>query len=226
MPPGETQARAFEPAKLAATKPLSGKVALLAWLCLLAGLAGGTLWALSPLGVRLSEFAFRAPALFWKLFPSAPALMLFGLLGMYLYSRGGEDGGVLRKVGFAVALLGAVLTALGNIGLYHLGLDDTFIMSAPAWRTFRVGLFVFAAGVLFFAFVAGRDRSLPLLGVLPLVVGAFFGVVAVVRDLGQFGAGMWITFGVTFAWCSFVLVVLSLRAFLRSRRVTNAVDSG
>ena len=31
---------------------------------------GGMLWALSPLGVHLSELKFKTPDLFWKLFPT------------------------------------------------------------------------------------------------------------------------------------------------------------
>jgi hypothetical protein len=30
---------------------------------------GGVLWALSPLGVHLSELRFHTPNVFWKLFP-------------------------------------------------------------------------------------------------------------------------------------------------------------
>lgn len=198
-------------------------VGLLAWLCVIAGFGGGTLWALSPLGARLSEEVLRAPNLFWELFPSAPLLMLVGLVGLYLYSRG-DGGGLLRKAGFAVASLGAVLVIAGDIGLYQLGLDDIFIMSAPAYRTLRVGLFVFAAGTLFFAIVLARGRSLALVGTLPLVLGAFAGTVAVVRDLGQPGSGMWIAFGATFAWCSLVVMVAGMVAFFKGRKAGRSVE--
>ena len=38
-----------------------------AWLSALAAVPGGALWALSPLGVRLSELKFKTPNVFWKL---------------------------------------------------------------------------------------------------------------------------------------------------------------
>ncbi|WP_162924710.1 hypothetical protein [Rubrobacter indicoceani] len=192
-------------------------VSLFPWVCALFGVGGGVLWALSPLGVRLSEYAFRAPALFWKLFPAAPALMLFGLLGLYLFFRG-RGGGPAATVGFYIAALGVVLAVAGNLGLYHLGLDDIFIMSAPAYRTFRLGLFVFAAGTLLFAFLLAGSRAVPLAGSLPLVLGAFAGAVAVFRDFGEAGAAMWVAFGVGFAWCSSVVVFVGVARYLRNRR--------
>lgn len=199
---------------------VSGKTAFLAWICALSGVAGGSLWALSPLGARLSAEVLRAPEFFWRLFPSAPLAMLLGLAGMYLYSRRDpEVSSALRKAGFASAVVGGLLVIAGDIALFHLGLDDVFIMSAPAYRMLRVGLFVFAAGTLLFAFLLARGRALPLAGTLPLVLGAFFGLVSVVRDLGQFGAAMWVAFGVGFAWCSLVIVWVGVFSFLRSRRL-------
>jgi len=49
---------------------------------------GGMLWALSPLGVHLSELKFKTPDLFWKLFPSAPLILLLGLIGLQLRQSG------------------------------------------------------------------------------------------------------------------------------------------
>ena len=59
-------------------------------------LGGGILWALSPTGVSVSEALFHTPNAFWKAFPSAPLLLLVGLLG--LYASASARPGVVQKV--------------------------------------------------------------------------------------------------------------------------------
>ena len=50
----------------------------------------------------------------------------------------------VEKLGFFVAVVGLVLIIAGDIGLYWLGIDDRFIVTAPAYNAFRIGLLVLA----------------------------------------------------------------------------------
>ena len=71
-------------------EPASKLGKLLRWACLACLAGGGVLWALSPLGVGLSELKFKTPDVFWKLFASAPLLLGLGLPGLLLF--GGRRG--------------------------------------------------------------------------------------------------------------------------------------
>jgi hypothetical protein len=177
---------------------------------------GGVLWALSPLGVYLSELRFHTPNVFWKLFPSAPLLLMVGLVGLHALISGRS--GRLERVGFYVALLGLVLILVGDVGEFWLRIDDVYIMTAPAYRTFRLGLLLLAAGSILFGLAAGRDRTLPVWGALPFAVGALCGLISVVRDLGSFGAALWILFGGGWAWLGLTLLTKAFSRFWRSRR--------
>lgn len=177
---------------------------------------GGVLWALSPLGVHLSELRFHTPNVFWKLFPSAPLLLLVGLVGVHVLIGGRS--GWLEKAGFLLALLGLVLILAGDVGKFWLGIDDVYIMAAPAYRAFRLGLFVLAVGALLFGVGAGRDGTLPVWGALPFAIGALCGLISVSRDLESFGAVLWILFGVGWAWLGLVVLLEGLSRLWRSRR--------
>jgi hypothetical protein len=83
---------------------------------------GGLLWALSPTGISISNLAFHTPNVFWKMFWSAPLLILLGLIGLQL--RQSERSGLLEKLGFFLAIVGLLLIIAGDIGLYWLGIDD------------------------------------------------------------------------------------------------------
>ena len=174
---------------------------------------GGALWALSPIGASISATAFGTPNVFWKLFPSAPLLLLAGLVSLQLRQSG--RAGLLEKVGFWLTVLGLVLVVAGDAGLYWLGLDETFIMTAPAYRAFRLGLLVLGAGSILFGVGAPRDGDLPTWGLLPFVVGCLCGLVAFALDLGSFGTALWMLFGLGWAWLGLSLAVngfLSWRA--------------
>jgi hypothetical protein len=179
---------------------------------------GGVLWALSPLGVYLSELRFDTPNVFWKLFPPAPLLLMAGLIG--LHARISGRSGRLEKVGFYVALLGYLLILAGDIGEFWLRIDDVYIMTAPAYRTFRLGLFVLAVGAILFGVAVGRERTLPVWGALPFAIGALCGLISVSRDLGSFGAALWILFGVGWIWLGLALLVEGLSRLWRERRAT------
>ena len=131
-------------------------VRLVGWAGVLACAAGGLLWALSPIGVHLSELKFHTPNVFWKLFWPAPLLILLGLVGLQAWQAGRP--GPLRKAGLVVAALGLVMVMAGDIGLYWLRIDDVFIVAAPSYRAFRIGLLAFAAGSILFA-VGARRRA-------------------------------------------------------------------
>ena len=179
---------------------------------------GGALWALSPVGVYISNYAFHTPNVFWKMFWPAPLLILLGLIGLQLRQSGRS--GLLEKVGFVVVVLGLIMVIAGDIGLYWLGIDDIFILTAPAYRTFRLGLLVLAVGSILFALTSPRDGALPTWGLLPFAVGSLCGLISFARDLGSFGAVLWILFGVGWAWLGFSLVVEGFSSFLRTRRTT------
>jgi len=188
---------------------------LLGWSGLLC-VPGGALWALSPTGVYISNFAFHTPNVFWKLFWAAPLLILLGLAGLQL--RQSERSGLFNKLGFLLTALGLVMVIAGDIGLYWLGIDDDYIVTAPAYNTFRLGLVILAVGSILFAVTSPRDGDLPTWGLLPFVVGSLCGLISFSRDLGTFGAVLWIVFGVGWAWLGFSLAINGLSSFLRKRR--------
>lgn len=177
---------------------------------------GGVLWALSPLGVQISEVQFKTPNVFWKLFPSAPLLLIVGLIGLHLRVSGRS--GRLERVAFVVALVGLVLVVAGDVGEFWLGVDNVFIMTAPAYRAFRLGLLVLAAGTMLFGVATAREETLPVWGALPFAIGGLCGFVAFITDLGTFGAALWVLFGAGWAWLGFALLVDGLLGLWRSRR--------
>jgi hypothetical protein len=179
---------------------------------------GGVLWALSPTGVYISNLAFHTPNVFWKMFWPAPLLILLGLLGLQLRQWGRS--GLLEKLGFFVAVLGLVMVIAGDFGLYWLGIDDIFIVTAPAYNAFRLGLLALAVGSILFAITSPRDGALPTWGLLPFVLGSLCGLISFSRDLGTFGAVLWILFGVGWAWLGLSLVIAGFSSFLRTRRTT------
>jgi hypothetical protein len=190
---------------------------LLWWASLACLIGGGILWTLSPLGVELSGLKFKTPDVFWKLFPLSPALLFAGLIGLYLWRREGRS--TAARIGLWAAFAGSALIVAGDVGLFHLSVDDTFIMAAPAYRAFRGGLVLLAAGALLFGAAETRSRGLPAWGGLPFVLSALAGLLAVARDLGPFGAALWAVFGAGWVWLAFAL-------FVDSFRITGRVAEG
>ncbi|MGI8909031.1 MAG: hypothetical protein ACR2JR_00505 [Rubrobacteraceae bacterium] len=190
---------------------------LIRWTGLLC-VPGGILWALSPLGIHLSELKFKTPDVFWKLFPSAPLLLLVGLIGLQLRQSGRSSW--LQKAGFFAAAAGLVLIVLGDVGLYWLRLDNVYIMTAPAWRSFRLGLILLALGSILFGAFAPKDGALPTWGLLPFVVGGLCGLVAFLHDFGTPGAVLWALFGAGWAWLGLSLLVHGLLSFWRKKRTS------
>lgn len=182
---------------------------------------GGALWALSPTGISISNFAFHTPNVFWKVFWTAPLLILLGLIGLQM--RQSERSGLPEKLGFLLACAGLIMVIAGDIGLYWLGIDDRFIVTAPAYGAFRLGLLVAAAGSIIFAVASPRDGVLPSWGLLPFVVGALCGLISFSRDLGSFGAVLWILFGLGWAWLGLSFAVVGFASFLRERRASRGV---
>jgi hypothetical protein len=129
-----------------------------------------------------------------------------------------DRSGWLEKAGFLVALFGIVSIIVGDVGEFWLGLDNVYIMMAPAYRSLRLGLSVMAAGAILFGVGAGRGGTLPVWGVLPFTIGALCGLISVFRDLGNFGAVLWTLFGVGWAWLGLALFLESAMLFWRSGR--------
>ena len=159
-------------------KLLAGLVRWSVLLCV----PGGVLWALSPLGVSLSEYRFATPAVFWKLFPSAPLLLLSGLIGVQLWQSG--HAGWPGRASFALALMGIFLIVVGDVGKFWLGVDDTYLTTAPAYRAMRIGFLLFALGSITFSAAALRAWTLPVWGLAPFTVFSVGELVAVTGDLG------------------------------------------
>jgi hypothetical protein len=111
----------------------------------------------------------------------------------------------------------------GDVGLYWLGVDDIFIVTAPAYNTFRLGLLVVAVGSILFGVTSPRDGALPTWGLLPFVVGSLCGLISFSQDLGPFGAVLWILYGLGWVWLGLSLVVDGFASFMRTRRTTGGV---
>ncbi|HZY64926.1 MAG TPA: hypothetical protein VFE21_03500 [Rubrobacteraceae bacterium] len=187
---------------------------LVRWSMLLC-IPGGVLWALSPLGVYLSEYRYSTPAVFWKLFPSAVLLMTVGMIGLWFWT---SAPGWLERVGLVVVLVGLLMVVAGNVGKYWLGVDDVYLMTAPAYKAFRLGLVVLAVGSALYGAASARNRSLPVWAALPFAIAALAGLISVLQDFGYLGAGMWILFGVGWAWVGFSLLVVTAFSAWRKRR--------
>ncbi len=196
---------------------------LLRWAGLLV-VPGGVLWALSPIGASISATAFGTPNVFWKLFPAAPLLLLAGLVGLQLRQSG--RAGTLEKVGFWLAALGLILVVAGDAGLFWLGLDDTYIMTAPAYRAFRLGLLVLGVGSILLGVGAPRDGDLPTWGLLPFVVGCLCGLISFAVDLGSFGTILWMLFGLGWAWLGLSLAVDGLPSWRAGRPTRRTATAG
>lgn len=187
---------------------------LLRWSYLLC-VPGGALWALSPLGIYLSEYRYKTPDVFWQMFPVCVLLLVAGLVGVYFRWEGRR--GWPAKAGFFVTLAGLILVLAGAVGKYWLGLDNVYIMTAPAYTAFRLGLFVLAAGCILLGVAGARTGNLPVWGALPFAIGALAGLISFYRDLGAFGATLWILFGLGWAWLG---VSLAVSSFVAARRKT------
>lgn len=184
-------------------------------LLVLACVPGGVLWALSPLGVRLAEYRFGTPDTFWRLFPSAPGLLLVGLVGVFLWL--GRPRG-LARLGFAVAVLGILFVFVGDYGVFYTEIDDRYLLSAPAYRTLRLGFFLMAGGTALFSYAALRGGLLSGWVAVPLLVGSLLGFVSFVRDLSYVGASLWIAYGVAWVWLGLAPPARGLSALLKRRR--------
>lgn len=193
-------------------KMLSGIVRWSVLLCV----PGGVLWALTPLGISLSEYRFSTPAVFWKLFPSAPLLLMLGLIGLQFWQPG--RGGWTGRVGFVLSFLGLALIFAGDVGKYWLNIDDTYLTLAPAYRAMRIGFLLFALGSIAFGISVLRARTLPIWSVVPFAVFSVGGLVAVTVDLGTVGATLWILFGAGWAWLGLSLLVEAVVTAWRARR--------
>ncbi|CAN5580816.1 hypothetical protein BH24ACT21_BH24ACT21_01230 [soil metagenome] len=188
---------------------------LIRWSMLLC-IPGGVLWALSPLGIYLAEYRYSTPAIFWKLFPSAALLMMVGIVGLWFWTR---SPGWLERISLAVVLVGLLLVLAGDVGKYWLGVDDFYLMTAPAYKALRTGFVVLAAGSMLFGMASARNRSLPVWAALPFAIASLAGLISVSSDFGYLGAGMWMLFGVGWVWIGLSLLVATTVSGWRKRRV-------
>ncbi len=176
---------------------------------------GGVLWALSPLGIYLSEYRYSTPNIFWKLFPAAVLLMLVGMVGLWFWTKAP---GWLERISLFIVLAGLLLILVGNVGKYWLRLDDFYLMTAPAYKALRIGFVALTAGSMLFGGISARNRSLPVWAALPFAIASLAGLIAVSYDFGYLGVGMWVLFGIGWAWIGLSLLVASLFTSFSSRR--------
>jgi hypothetical protein len=57
------------------------------------------------------------------------------------------------------------------------------MMTAPAYRAFRLGPPILAAAAILVVIAAARDRTLPVWGTLQFMIGALCGLISVSSDL-------------------------------------------
>jgi hypothetical protein len=197
---------------------LSGILAAAVWLASMFTIPGGGLWALTPMGITLAESRLPSGAEgFWQLFASAPLLLLVGVVGLHLRRLTGM-GRLLRWASFIVTSAGLLLVAAGNIGQFWLGLDDTFILTAPAYHAFRVGLVVAAVGAVLIGVSALQDRTVSSWTVPPFLAAAMGGLIAFIVDLGATGAMLWALFGLGWVWLGVVVFVQDVLGLALGRR--------
>lgn len=171
---------------------------------------------MAPLGVRLSEQKYKTPDVFWKLFPSAPLLLLLGLAGLFFLFAGRH--GWFGKAGFLLTLSGLALAIAGGVGQFWLGLDDTYMVTAPAYRGFRLGLILLAAGSIVVGVAAFGARTLPRWVTPVFVAGSVGALVAVSRDFGSVGAALWISYGACWVLLGLALLVDTFLSYRRKKR--------
>lgn len=189
----------------------------LSWLAALSCLPGGALWAVSPLGLVLAEGRLTEGSdVFWMLFPAAPLALALGVVGLLWIRALGA--GWSTRVGAGVALLGLFMVVAGNVGQFWLELDETFTILAPAYYTLRAGLVVLAAGCIILGLGGLRERSLPVWGAIPFVVGAVCGLVAFAWDLDTLGSGLWAAFGAGWIWLGSSVALSRFAGFLNGRK--------
>lgn len=212
---------------------LSGLFAAGVWFLSMLAIPGGGLWALTPMGVSLATSRLPSgPEGFWQLFSSAPLLLLAGVVGLHLRRLTGS-GGLLRWAAFVVAGLGFLLVAAGNIGQFWLGVDDIFILAAPGYHSFRLGLLVASVGAVLLGVSALRDRTVSSWTVPPFIAAAMGGIAAFSTDLGATGAVLWALFGLGWVWLGLVVfaqdvigLLLKRRGKRKSSAAENASESG
>lgn len=174
------------------------------------------MWALTPLGIQLSEQKYKTPAVFWKLFPSAPLLLLIGLVGLHFLLS--DRYGRLGKIGFFVMLSGLVLIIAGGVGQFWFEVDDTYMVTAPAYRSFRIGLLVLAVGSIILGGAVLRTGALSRWSAVPFAVGSVGVLVAVTKDLKNVGAVLWIVYGICWAWLGLAFLLQAFQAARRKKR--------
>ena len=101
-----------------------------------------------------------------------------------------------------------------------------YIMSAPSYRAFRLGLLLAAAGSILLGVGAGRDRTLPVWAALPFALGALAGLISFTSDLDQIGSALWVLFGFGWAWLGLSLIVAGIVSLATRKRaiLTNSTD--
>jgi hypothetical protein len=99
-------------------------------------------------------------------------------------------------------------------------------MAAPAYRAFRLGPPILAAGAILFVIAAARDRTLPVWGTLPFTIGALCGLISVSSDLESLGVVLWILFAVGWTWLGIYLLVNGIITRFANEEVSLVTEEG
>ncbi len=135
------------------------------------------------------------------------ALLVVGIVGIYLYLRRSERFGMLGTVGFYVCVFVFALVAILDLGIIvNEGVEQTYIALGPVrGPLLLLGLLLFGAAVL-------RAGRLPRAGAWLLIAAALTNVLAILAMIisgGTLGAWVFIlptvVFGVGWAWLGYGL---------------------
>ena len=150
-------------------------------LCGLAGILGGTLWALWYVGVYFVGERYENYEAYNRLMPVVLLLLLAGLAGADAAQARAH--GRMGRTGFVVASVGLVAMIAGNAAEFWLFTTQPYAEvngRQVSFAIFGLGMLVLAAGSALFGVATARAGILPRSGALLLVVWLPAGILCAV----------------------------------------------
>lgn len=144
----------------------------------LAGVLGGTLWALWYAGAYLAgSGGYEA---YNRLMPAVLLLLAVGLLAFYAVQNARSRGWVGRA-GLVVTLVGLLMMIVGNVAEFWVFTEEAYgpdSLRNSAWMAFGLGLLTVYVGTVLFGLGTLRAGELPRLGALLIMIWFPAGFVA------------------------------------------------